>query len=514
MDNEQDTSKGTGQEASPAAADDKQASSDQTLLEFDRNSLLYLCTVATMWAWNFLSFFSGVNVVHAADDFTNESIYRFVALVVLAVAFFCISFAWKLLKTKGSLALVVVLILVCAPWKSVLCLFPGVKMDVTLMSVAWGLFGVAFACLMFITAPLPGDKDMKALLFETGVSITGGALVYAGVSALPREAWLIALTALPYLSLAFMFANGGFATMLAHCAKATPLPAGKRLAQALKLRPIQLLYGLFMGIGTSIGISLSYDITGTFYIGLVAAVCIAGPVIICLATVMKSYMLENVQWVLGALFLAGLIPILLHVRGLTMACCCLIMACTSVYGLINTSQERELAVETPETAPFDFPNDKGILYAGMALGWGVFTAVTYTLGYLSVVFDGLIVAVAVFAQFMLCYLGRPRLEEQAEELSVELPAAVDTVHIQEEAFAEIASDAGLTKRQTEIFGYLAKGRNAPYIGEELVVSYHTVKAHIYRIYQKLDVHSQQELIDLVEERVSAKLEEAGGSARG
>ncbi|MBQ3106853.1 MAG: hypothetical protein IJC51_05245, partial [Eggerthellaceae bacterium] len=30
----------------------------------------------------------------------------------------------------------------------------------------------------------------------------------------------------------------------------------------------------------------------------------------------------------------------------------------------------------------------------------------------------------------------------------------------------------------------------------------TVKSHAYRIYQKLDVHSQQDLIDLVECRVS------------
>ena len=46
---------------------------------------------------------------------------------------------------------------------------------------------------------------------------------------------------------------------------------------------------------------------------------------------------------------------------------------------------------------------------------------------------------------------------------------------------------------------LAKGRNADYITEKLIISSHTAKAHIYNIYQKTGVHSRQELMDLVED---------------
>lgn len=63
---------------------------------------------------------------------------------------------------------------------------------------------------------------------------------------------------------------------------------------------------------------------------------------------------------------------------------------------------------------------------------------------------------------------------------------------------EVAKGYGLTGRQEEVLYLLARGRNTAYIQDELVISPHTVKAHTYAIYKKLDLHSQQELIDLVE----------------
>lgn len=64
---------------------------------------------------------------------------------------------------------------------------------------------------------------------------------------------------------------------------------------------------------------------------------------------------------------------------------------------------------------------------------------------------------------------------------------------------EVVSDRyGLSARQREVLAMLAKGRNADYITEKLVISSHTAKAHIYNIYQKTGVHSRQELMDLVE----------------
>jgi DNA-binding CsgD family transcriptional regulator len=63
---------------------------------------------------------------------------------------------------------------------------------------------------------------------------------------------------------------------------------------------------------------------------------------------------------------------------------------------------------------------------------------------------------------------------------------------------QLAAQHHLSPKETEVLFLLAKGRNAEYIQNELVVSRHTAKAHIYHIYQKTDVHSRQELINLLE----------------
>lgn len=63
--------------------------------------------------------------------------------------------------------------------------------------------------------------------------------------------------------------------------------------------------------------------------------------------------------------------------------------------------------------------------------------------------------------------------------------------------ASAATAHGLTPREREILVLLAGGRTANEIGKTLVISEATVKTHIKRIYEKLDVHSQQQLIRTV-----------------
>ncbi|GEM_PF-6754917 len=55
----------------------------------------------------------------------------------------------------------------------------------------------------------------------------------------------------------------------------------------------------------------------------------------------------------------------------------------------------------------------------------------------------------------------------------------------------------LTPREREIAELILSGNNVPAIAKELVISENTVRGHMKNIYQKLGVHSRQQLIDLV-----------------
>ena len=73
------------------------------------------------------------------------------------------------------------------------------------------------------------------------------------------------------------------------------------------------------------------------------------------------------------------------------------------------------------------------------------------------------------------------------------------------ALATLACCYGLTKRETEVLGLYARGRDINFVCQTLDLSRNTVKGHAKNLYVKLGVHSKQELID----RVEVELKRAG-----
>lgn len=63
---------------------------------------------------------------------------------------------------------------------------------------------------------------------------------------------------------------------------------------------------------------------------------------------------------------------------------------------------------------------------------------------------------------------------------------------------EVACAFELSPKETEVMTLFAKGRSAARIQEELFISKGTVSTHLRHIYQKMDVHSKQELLDVIE----------------
>ena len=82
----------------------------------------------------------------------------------------------------------------------------------------------------------------------------------------------------------------------------------------------------------------------------------------------------------------------------------------------------------------------------------------------------------------------------ASASSSQTPQPVDFIGLR---VAILAREHKLTPRETEVFGLLAHGRSIPYVRDALIISRDTAATHAKHIYAKLDVHSRQELIDLV-----------------
>ena len=91
-----------------------------------------------------------------------------------------------------------------------------------------------------------------------------------------------------------------------------------------------------------------------------------------------------------------------------------------------------------------------------------------------------------------------RKEKEAEDSVADEPAAADPGAGRLELHcACVAKDYGLTPRESEVIVLLAYGRTLSIIARDLQIAKGTARTHIENIYRKLDVHKQQELIDLV-----------------
>lgn len=62
---------------------------------------------------------------------------------------------------------------------------------------------------------------------------------------------------------------------------------------------------------------------------------------------------------------------------------------------------------------------------------------------------------------------------------------------------------GLTPKEAEIMTLVANGHSAQRIRELLDISTSTVNTHVNHIYRKMDVHSRQEMIDIIDEHAAA-----------
>lgn len=76
-----------------------------------------------------------------------------------------------------------------------------------------------------------------------------------------------------------------------------------------------------------------------------------------------------------------------------------------------------------------------------------------------------------------------------------MPGLLQSAELQ----SAFAREHGITKREMEVLVLLGRGRSGTHIQNELRISRGTFNSHAASLYHKLDVHSREQLLDLIEE---------------
>lgn len=141
----------------------------------------------------------------------------------------------------------------------------------------------------------------------------------------------------------------------------------------------------------------------------------------------------------------------------------------------------------------------------LLIGFGTYNAYVYLapttadlLGVMSVTLGLLVVAAYLFVF----------ADRTSSSLFMRAERETTAVDPSKEACARLARIGALSKRETEVFALIVKGRSTTRIQEELFISKNTVNSHTRRIFQKLKVHSRQELIDLIEKTAPDDVDDA------
>ena len=158
---------------------------------------------------------------------------------------------------------------------------------------------------------------------------------------------------------------------------------------------------------------------------------------------------------------------------------------------------------------------RGIFMAGGTVGWVIGTRVMpqiigtsfEIMVYIAMAFLILISTTLVFSEkdFDSLFSAISEIELDIDDVSFDLSGdtgRLDKVTDHERPYQAACKNVGalakLSTREQSILELLAMGRGSENIAKRLSISLNTVRTHTHNIYAKLDVHSRQELISLIE----------------
>lgn len=489
------------------------------------------------------------------DTFSQQTaqLCRMTLLVALPIVLLITGKAGAHLSSTGGRRFLLIGALALSSANALPLLFPSITTYINLY-VLWGLSGVGYVLLLLFWSPflLAVGQD-RVLFFSAGITI-GAALVYLIASYLQPFPAVIFSALLPVVScllahtIYFIMRRRAQRVMRTSeesnpiafppTAQNNQIPLAQQLtslrisssAQPSELEPIQArmvahafeptseqriprdkisfrsifltwVYSIGLGFAAFYGTLQVVQPTSTLVFGF--SIILAGIVVSVMFFRSGSFRFEPLLKYFLPLSAIGLFPMIFLNPASSLPCVGFLICLFTAYGIINLSFLARIGTSRSIQPLKVFSYGRLGNALGMFTGW-VISYIAFTFG----AWSSLSVAAVVVGTILIFILSKTFVFDDTDFtteaiLGVDIPRP----HRNESGKGgglfilkcrKIAEISDLSPRQSEVLILLAKGRNAEHIQHRLVISNHTAKAHIYNIYRKLNVHSQQELIDLIE----------------
>jgi DNA-binding CsgD family transcriptional regulator len=343
-----------------------------------------------------------------------------------------------------------------------------------------------------------GSARVHKHLRFTSAGVIGGALLFLLVN-------LVAAAAQPVFAIIYLVASCLILVFLqTRTERGTEVVIKSRkqlLPFTREVEPTIFVYGIVFGLG----FALMSWFGGQLVLFGLAAVLLGGVAVFVLDTIGVRINIANTQRVLLVVTVAAclLLPFdhqLFRIIGVV-----LITASWAAFNAINWANLVRHSVSQKALVFFSIASGASVSTLGFLGGW--LLALAYACLNLSQTFLIAIMLALVFTLVLVVMLFYPQ-QQHHKDANVAAaqpePIAMSEDELGDKALFSIRCEKvselyGLSPRERDVLVYLARGRNANHIQKELCVSPHTAKSHIYNIYRKLNIHSQQKLMDFVEE---------------
>lgn len=373
-----------------------------------------------------------------------------------------------------------------------------------LQGIVWVLLGVTLACLFLSLVGVSAGFARRERIVMVASSTAVGAVLYFAMNALgPIEGLLV-------------FAPCVFAgAWIARFGDEGAREEGRRSETDGDSFVMPKIFYASVAIYSSVfGLMFAQvvQIREPFWVGL-TALALGAPALVLWFAALRLPQVQHwiasgvLQRSIAALVVAGVLPLALLGESVAAPCCLVIVAAFSLYCIADLASRFIVAADGCAT-PLPFVAKR---QAFLFLGLGVGYAFGIALPFVGDVGSARPIAIAALAFTVLLVIivaatpypsSRDQSVPQAAEKGIERPRRWSV------ACDAVASRYGLTKRESEVFGLLSKGRSTRYIQEKFVISPHTVETHIHNIYTKMGIGSRDELVKLVEDEMGA--DDGGG----